>query len=208
MTGRQASKPLHGHARSRPRLSKWGLTTTSPLQKRVSAIAEGGHCLWRGRMRPPPNENPSKDLLHRVGRRSATGNRCRRRRDGFVGAKPPSPRTLADNRIAEIAALAPPFVATVLLTSERTADAISAHIRRTHPTTVQVLPHIDPAEWAQLAEREPHIRRLQVIHVEGPERWTTFRYMHPMWTPSFSIPEGQMRRRRNSAVPADSMTGW
>jgi phosphoribosylanthranilate isomerase len=86
---------------------------------------------------------------------------------GFVCAKPASPRTIAEATVAEITSLAPPTVATFLLTSEVTADAIAAHVRRTHPTTVQILSHIDPAESARLAELEPHIRRVQVIHVEN-----------------------------------------
>lgn len=57
-------------------------------------------------------------------------------------------------------------IATFLLTAETTADTISAHIRATRPTTVQVVSHIDPAQSARLAELEPYVRRVQVIHVE------------------------------------------
>jgi phosphoribosylanthranilate isomerase len=60
-------------------------------------------------------------------------------------------------------------VATFLLTSETTADAISAHIRATNPSVVQIVAHIDPAESARLALLEPHVRRVQVVHVEGPQ---------------------------------------
>src|SRR6185369_12460422 len=60
-------------------------------------------------------------------------------------------------------------VATVLLSAERTAEAISAHVRRARTTTVQVLHPIGPAEAARLAELEPDVRRVQVVHVEGPE---------------------------------------
>jgi phosphoribosylanthranilate isomerase len=79
-----------------------------------------------------------------------------------------SPRFLADATIAEVTAVAPPPVATFLLTSEQTADAIAALVQRTHPTTVQIVSHLDPRESARLAERAPHVRRVQVIHVEGP----------------------------------------
>ncbi|MEG1054331.1 MAG: phosphoribosylanthranilate isomerase, partial [Janthinobacterium sp.] len=34
---------------------------------------------------------------------------------------------------------------------------------------VQIVGHIDPGEVAQLARQLPHVRRVQVIHVEGPE---------------------------------------
>lgn len=63
----------------------------------------------------------------------------------------------------------PPPVATLLLTSETTAEAISAHIRATNPSTVQLVSPIDPAESEKLATLEPHVRRVQVIHVEGPQ---------------------------------------
>ncbi|HKR87717.1 MAG TPA: phosphoribosylanthranilate isomerase [Phenylobacterium sp.] len=86
---------------------------------------------------------------------------------GLVGAMPSGPGPIADEAIAEVTAYAPPPIATFLLTSEHTAAAISAHIRRTHPTTVQIVSHIDPAESARLADLEPHVRRVQVIHVEG-----------------------------------------
>jgi phosphoribosylanthranilate isomerase len=88
---------------------------------------------------------------------------------GFVAQRPPSPRTIPDDQIASIIAAAQPFVATCLLTSEETADAISAHVDSTCPTTVQILPHIDPAESARLATLQPHVRRIQVIHVQGTE---------------------------------------
>lgn len=88
---------------------------------------------------------------------------------GLVAAMPSGPGCIADNRIAEIAAATPPPVATFLLTSEITADAIAAHVRRTHPTAVQIVSHIAPAQSAELARMAPAIRRVQVIHVEGPE---------------------------------------
>lgn len=88
---------------------------------------------------------------------------------GLVARMPSGPGPITNERIAEIAAMVPPPVATFLLTAETTADAISAHIRTTRPSTVQVVSHIAPAEAARLAEIETHVRRVQVIHVEGPE---------------------------------------
>jgi phosphoribosylanthranilate isomerase len=88
---------------------------------------------------------------------------------GFVGVAPPSPGAIADAAIAGIAAAVPPPVMTFLLSSEPTADAISAQIRRTGPTAVQILRPLDPAESARLAALEPQVRRVQVIHVEGIE---------------------------------------
>jgi phosphoribosylanthranilate isomerase len=51
----------------------------------------------------------------------------------------------------------------LLLTSETTAEAISAHVRATRPTTVQMVRHIDPAKAARLAAMEPFVRRVQVL---------------------------------------------
>jgi phosphoribosylanthranilate isomerase len=88
---------------------------------------------------------------------------------GFVAQRPPSPRTIPDAEIATIVPLVSPPVATFLLTSERTAEGISAHVQLIRPSTVQILPHLEPSESARLAQLEPDIRRVQVIHVEGPE---------------------------------------
>lgn len=88
---------------------------------------------------------------------------------GLVARMPSGPGPIPDAKIAEVTACVPPPVATFLLTSETTAEAISSHIRATNPSTVQVVSHIDPAESEKLAALEPHVRRVQVIHVEGPE---------------------------------------
>lgn len=88
---------------------------------------------------------------------------------GLVARMPSGPGPIPDATIADVTAFVPPPVATFLLTSETTAEAISSHIRATNPSTVQVVSHIDPAESEKLAALEPHVRRVQVIHVEGPE---------------------------------------
>lgn len=88
---------------------------------------------------------------------------------GLVARMPSGPGPIPDATIADVTAFMPPPVATFLLTSETTAEAISYHIRATNPSTVQVVSHIDPAESEKLAALEPHVRRVQVIHVEGPE---------------------------------------
>lgn len=88
---------------------------------------------------------------------------------GFVSVQPPNSRTIPEHMISEIVADIPPVVASVVLTTEKAAEGISAHIQRTRPTAVQILNHIAPEELAQLARLEPGIRRVQVIHVERPE---------------------------------------
>lgn len=87
---------------------------------------------------------------------------------GLVAAMPSGPGPIADALIAKIASCVPPPVSTFLLTAETTAEAIADHIDRTRPTTVQIVAPVAPAVVAELAARRPHIRRVQVIHVEGP----------------------------------------
>ncbi|KAK0360883.1 hypothetical protein LTR94_025601, partial [Friedmanniomyces endolithicus] len=70
---------------------------------------------------------------------------------GLVARMPSGPGRISDRAIAEVTALVPPPVATLLLTSEITADAISAHVRATAPAAVQIVSHIDPAESGKLA---------------------------------------------------------
>jgi phosphoribosylanthranilate isomerase len=88
---------------------------------------------------------------------------------GLVSLMRSGGNDITDAMIAEIAALAPPPVATVLLTAQTKADAISAHVRATNPTAVQIVAHIEPTESARLARLEPHVRRIQPIHVTGEE---------------------------------------
>lgn len=80
---------------------------------------------------------------------------------GLVARMPSGPGPISDRAIAEVTALVPPPVATFLLTSETTADAISAHVRATAPSAVQIVSHIDPAESGKLAALEPHVRRIR-----------------------------------------------
>lgn len=85
---------------------------------------------------------------------------------GLVAAMPSGPGPISDGEIADIAAWVPPPVATFILTAETTADGISRHVEATRPTAVQIVSHIEQAEAAKLAELQPHVRRVQVIHVE------------------------------------------
>jgi phosphoribosylanthranilate isomerase len=88
---------------------------------------------------------------------------------GLVARMPSGPGPIADDLIARITAAVPPPVAAFLLTSETSAEAIADHVRRTGAPVVQIVSHIDPVESARLALLLPHTRRVQVIHVEGPE---------------------------------------
>lgn len=121
---------------------------------------------------------------------------------GLVARMPSGPGPISDDRIAAVAAVVPPPVATFLLTSETRAEAIAAHVRATNPSTVQIVSHIDPAESARLAVLLSHVRRVQVIHVEGREALA----MIPAYSPhvhAFLLDSG----RPNAAVAELGGTG-
>ncbi|UOM34979.1 phosphoribosylanthranilate isomerase [Acuticoccus sp. I52.16.1] len=86
---------------------------------------------------------------------------------GFVSEMPMGRGTLPDGKIRALAASV--AVESVLLTARRTAAAIADHVRATRPSAVQIVAHIDPAESARLAVLLPDVKRLQAVHVEGPE---------------------------------------
>lgn len=85
---------------------------------------------------------------------------------GLVAAMPSGPGPISDEAIAEIAAILPQHVLTLLLTAETAAEAIADHVHRTGVRGVQIVSHIDPAEQAKLAQLLPDHERWQVVHVE------------------------------------------
>jgi len=88
---------------------------------------------------------------------------------GLVAAMPTGPGILDDASIREIARMVPPGVETFLLTARDTADDIADHVDYCGTTTVQIVRHIEPAQYPRLVERLPRVRRVQVIHVEDRE---------------------------------------
>lgn len=87
---------------------------------------------------------------------------------GFVAAMPSGPGIADDATIRAVTAEVPPPVATFLLSSRLAGLELAEHIRHCGTNTVQVVDHVDPAELAVLAVSLPMVRRVQVIHVEGP----------------------------------------
>ena len=85
---------------------------------------------------------------------------------GLVGAMPSGPGPIDDGAIAEIAAWVPPPVASFLLTSETDPVQIVEHVRRTCPSTVQLVDAVDRAVYDALATHFPQVKVVQVIHVE------------------------------------------
>lgn len=88
---------------------------------------------------------------------------------GLIGPMPSGPGPIADDAIAEIAAIVPPPVATFLLSAETTPEAIIAHARRCRTNTLQLVERIETAHYGELRAALPAIRLVQVIHVTGPE---------------------------------------
>lgn len=84
---------------------------------------------------------------------------------GFVGPMPSGVGPLSISRITELVPLTPPPVASVLLTSKLTAPEILFEARECGCNTVQIVAHIDPAEYPAL-RRIRALRFLQVVHVE------------------------------------------
>jgi phosphoribosylanthranilate isomerase len=88
---------------------------------------------------------------------------------GLVSAMPSGPGVIADEVIAEVAAAAPPGVATFLLTSALDADTIIGQQRRSGASTLQLVDAVPHAEIARVRAALPGIAVVQVIHVTGPE---------------------------------------
>lgn len=76
---------------------------------------------------------------------------------GLVSAMPSGPGVIAEETIAEIAATAPPGVATFLLTSRRDADSIMAQQRRCRVNTLQLVDAVAPGCHARLRAALPGI---------------------------------------------------
>lgn len=85
---------------------------------------------------------------------------------GLVGAMPSGPGPISDDQIAEICRWAPPGVETVLLSSETTADGLTAHAARCQPSVLQIVDDPDPDAYAALRAARPSLKLMQVIHVE------------------------------------------
>ena len=131
---------------------------------------------------------------------------------GLVGDMPSGPGIVTNELAREIAAAIPPGVDSFVLTSHTTACGIAAHVEECHPNTVQIVQHIDPAEYPELIERLPGTRRVQVIHVEDRtaleliERYEPFvhAFLLDSGRPSADIPElGGTGRPHDWAISAE-----
>jgi phosphoribosylanthranilate isomerase len=84
---------------------------------------------------------------------------------GLVSAMPSGPGVISEDAIAQIAATVPPPIATFLLTSEHSPQAIIAQQRRCRTNTLQLCDHLPVSMYARLRDELPGIALVQVIHV-------------------------------------------
>ena len=84
---------------------------------------------------------------------------------GLVSAMPSGPGVISEEAIARIADTVPPPIATFLLTSEHSPDAIIAQQRRCRTNTLQLCDHLPATVYPRLREELPGIALVQVIHV-------------------------------------------
>lgn len=88
---------------------------------------------------------------------------------GLVSEMPSGPGVISEDLIAEIAAGAPPAVATFLLTSKQDATSIIAQQRRCGVNTIQICDRLEEGSYDEMREAMPGISLVQVIHVGGQE---------------------------------------
>lgn len=98
---------------------------------------------------------------------------------GLVSAMPSGPGVIAEERIAEIARVVPPGVASFLLTSSQDAEEIIGQQRRCGVNTLQLVDSLPERSYARLRAALPGIGLVQVIHVRGPEALAEARTVAP-----------------------------
>jgi phosphoribosylanthranilate isomerase len=88
---------------------------------------------------------------------------------GLVSEMPSGPGVISEETIAEIARAVPPTLATFLLTSRVSVEAIVEQLRRCRTTTVQLCDRLERGSHLELRAAVPEIAIVQVIHVSGRE---------------------------------------
>jgi phosphoribosylanthranilate isomerase len=84
---------------------------------------------------------------------------------GLVGHMPSGPGVISDQEIAKITKQVPPPIATFLLTSETTAEAIIRHHQKARTSTIQIVDSLTSGTYQHIREALPGIKLVQVIHV-------------------------------------------
>lgn len=85
---------------------------------------------------------------------------------GLVGPMPSGPGVINEATAREIAGVALPWAASVLLTDHDRPDQVVEHAARIGVRTVQIVRHVPQRTLARLAVAAPGLALIQVIHVE------------------------------------------
>lgn len=88
---------------------------------------------------------------------------------GLVGPMPSGPGIIGDKLIGEIVQAVPPPVATFLLTSETSPQAIIEHHQKVHTNTLQLVDIPQTGSYSEIRKALPAIKIVQVIHMTGEE---------------------------------------
>jgi phosphoribosylanthranilate isomerase len=96
---------------------------------------------------------------------AALAIRCGASAIGLVSAMPSGPGVIPEDAITRIAVTVPPPIATFLLTSEPSPEAIIAQQRRCRTNTLQLCDHLPATVYPRLREALPGIALVQVVHV-------------------------------------------
>src|SRR6185503_8067638 len=81
---------------------------------------------------------------------------------GLVSAMPSGPGPIAEDLIAEIAAIVPPGVASFLLTSKQDVESIIDQQRRLRVNTIQICDRLESGSYAELKSALPGVALVQV----------------------------------------------
>jgi phosphoribosylanthranilate isomerase len=84
---------------------------------------------------------------------------------GLVAEMPSGPGPISDKEILRIAKTVPPPIATFLLTSEQTSQAIIEHHCRTRTNTIQIVDELEGRDYDKIKAELPIVKIVQVIHV-------------------------------------------
>ena len=88
---------------------------------------------------------------------------------GLVGKMPNGPGPIPDWLISEIARSIHPPIASFLLTSEQSSEAIIHHARRTDANTVQIVDELISGTYRDIRISLPYLKIVQVIHISDEE---------------------------------------
>ena len=86
---------------------------------------------------------------------------------GLVGHMPSGPGIISDEKINAITQKVPPPIATFLLTSEVSADAIVRHHQLVQTNTIQIVDTLKEGTYLDIKNALPEVKLVQVIHVQG-----------------------------------------